>query len=713
MASQLFSPMWYRVADLRPTLRRNAEFHRHVYRGLPCYVLQDHSSGRAHRFTPAAHHFIALMDGKRNVQEIWDLTEESIGDDAPTQEDAIELLSQLHAADLLKADTTPDTRELFRRYESSKLKKLKQRLMSPTSIRIPLIDPDRFLERWMPYVLPLFSGFGLFVWLATVITAVVLTGLHWPELTENVVDRVLTMQNLFLIWLIYPVVKMLHELGHGFAAKRRGCEVHDMGIMLLVFFPMPYVDASASASLPDKYQRILVAAAGIMVEVFLASLGLFLWLAVEPGLVRAVAFNVMLIGGVSTILFNGNPLLRFDGYYILADAVDIPNLASRSQQYIGYLFRYYVIGMKEAASPATSAGERSWLFGYAVGSTIFRLVIMFGIILFVAGKFFVIGIILAIWAATTQVILPVVKKVAFLVGNPELHGHRARAVTISSAIVIGIALLLFVAPFPLHTQTEGVVWAPEKSEIRAESDGVIQKLVAEPNSTVEPGDILLETEDPSLASKVAVLAAELKEAVAEYHSLRSVKQVEADIVQEKISAIEADLALARQRLDDLIVRSPARGIFLVDRPQDLVGQFIRRGDRIGFVADLSQGTVRVAVSQASMGRIRERTESVQILLVERLDEPLTATISREVPAASFSIPSAALGDTGGGSLAVDPSDPSGTTTLEQVFHVELIFDEPVDRLGGRTYVRFDHGMEPLGWQWYRQLRQLFLRRFDV
>jgi putative peptide zinc metalloprotease protein len=72
-----------------------------------------------------------------------------------------------------------------------------------------------------------------------------------------------------------------------------------------------------------------------------------------------------------------------------------------------------------------------------------------------------------------------------------------------------------------------------------------------------------------------------------------------------------------------------------------------------------------------------------------------------------------LGDTGGGSLAVDPSDPSGTTTLEQVFHVELVFDEPVERLGGRSYVRFDHGTEPLGWQWYRQLRQLFLRRFDV
>jgi len=270
-----------------------------------------------------------------------------------------------------------------------------------------------------------------------------------------------------------------------------------------------------------------------------------------------------------------------------------------------------------------------------------------------------------------------------------------------------------VAPFPLHTQTEGVIWAPEQSEIRAESDGVIQRLVAEPNSTVEPGDILLEIEDPLLASKVDVLAAELEEAVAEYHSLRSVKQVEADIVGEKIATIEADLALARQRLDELIIRSPVQGIFLVDRPQDLVGQYIRRGDRIGFVADLAHGTIRVAVTQGSMGRIRERTEGVQVLLVERLDEPLTATISREVPAASYSIPSAVLGDMGGGLLAVDPSDQSGTKTLEQVFHVELIFDEPVERLGGRTYVRFDHGMEPLGWQWYRQLRQLFLRRFDV
>ena len=116
MTTELFSPMWYRVANLRPTLRRNAELHRHQYRGVPTFVLQDHASGRSHRFTPAAHHFLALMDGKRSVQDVWDLTEDALGDEAPTQEEAIELLSRLYAADLLKADTPPDTRELFRRF---------------------------------------------------------------------------------------------------------------------------------------------------------------------------------------------------------------------------------------------------------------------------------------------------------------------------------------------------------------------------------------------------------------------------------------------------------------------------------------------------------------------------------------------------------------------------------------------------------------------
>ena len=713
MSDSLFSPHWYRVAELTPRIRSHAQFRRHHYRGQLWYVLDDRASGRHHRFTPAAYHFIARFDGTQSVQDAWDATTSRLGDDAPTQDESIQLMGQLHAADVLQCDVPPDTEELFNRYQREQRQKWKKRLMNPLAVRIPLVDPDRFLETWLPFVRPFFGWFGFLIWAAIVVTGVVLATTHWKELSAHAASQALSPMNLVLLVIVYPIVKGVHELGHGFATKVWGGEVHEMGIMFLVFMPVPYVDATASASFPEKTKRISVSAAGMMVELGLAALCMFLWMQVEPGIVRDIALNVMLIGGISTLLFNGNPLLRFDGYYILADAIDIPNLATRSKQYLGYLFRRYLCGVRDAESPVVYKGERSWLFGYAIGSTLFRIAVMIGIIIFVAGEFFVIGVILAGWAATTQIIFPVIKSVAFLVENPQLQEHRVRAIGLTGAVLAGLAMLLFVAPFPLYTATEGVVWAPEKSEIRAETDAVIERIVAKPDSIAQSGEVLLEMFDPDLSAKVTVLEAELVAAQAAYQSFRTEKQLEADLVLEEITTIEADLALARERLGELTVRSPTDGFFLVDRSQDLVGRFVRHGDLIGFVADLSTGTVRVAVTQDNMGLIRNRTESVRIRLAEQLDQPLTAKISREMPLATHRIPSAVLGTMGGGLLAVDPSDQSGTTTLDQVFHIELTLDTPVDRLGGRTYVLFDHGSEPIGFQWYRRVRQLLLRQFNV
>ncbi len=163
------------------------------------------------------------------------------------------------------------------------------------------------------------------------LTGVVLAVLHWPELTSDVTDRVLATENVALIMCVYPIVKSLHELGHAYATKVWGGEVHEVGVMLLVFIPVLYVDASASAAFRQKHRRIVVGAAGIMVEMALAAIALIVWIYAAPGLGRTVAFNVILIGGVSTLLFNGNPLLRFDGYYIFSDLIEIPNLAIARQ----------------------------------------------------------------------------------------------------------------------------------------------------------------------------------------------------------------------------------------------------------------------------------------------------------------------------------------------------------------------------------------------
>lgn len=335
----MYSPMWYRVANLKPRLRSHAEVHRHHYRGRLWYVLQDHSSGRYHRLSPAAYYLVAQMDGHRTFQEIWDRAVDFLGDEAPTQDEMIRLAGQLHTSDTLLCDVPPDTLELFSRHRLHEKMKLKQWFWSPLSIRFPLLNPERFLERWQSVARYAFNWFGFFLWLAVVGYAVSLAGVHWGGLTQNLADRVMTPENLFVLWLVYPVVKLVHEFGHAFATKVWGGEVHEMGIMLLVFIPVPYVEASSASAFSDKSKRMIVDAAGIMVELFLAALAMFVWVNVEHGIIHTIAYNVILIGSVSTLLFNGNPLLRFDGYYFLSDAIEIPNLGSRSTNFLGYLFQ--------------------------------------------------------------------------------------------------------------------------------------------------------------------------------------------------------------------------------------------------------------------------------------------------------------------------------------------------------------------------------------
>ena len=292
MGEPFLSSSWYRVAGLRPKLRPHAQIHRHRYRGQAYYVLQDHASGRMHRFTPAAYLFIGRMDGKRTVDAIWSEVVEQLEDDAPTQDEIVQLLSQLHAADILQSDVTPDAGELFERYAKQHTT-FRRNLRNPFAIALPLWDPDAFLERTLPIVGPLFGWTGAVLWLLVVLPAVVLASVHWPELTHNLSDRLFASGNVMLIALVYPVVKALHELGHGYACKARGGEVHQLGIMLLVFFPAPYVDATAATAFNSKWQRAAVGAAGILVEVFLAGLALYAWLLLEPGTTRAIAFNVM------------------------------------------------------------------------------------------------------------------------------------------------------------------------------------------------------------------------------------------------------------------------------------------------------------------------------------------------------------------------------------------------------------------------------------
>jgi putative peptide zinc metalloprotease protein len=714
MTEALFSPSWYRVARLKPRLRGHTRVYRHQYRGELWYVLQDHAKGRYYRFSPDTYEVVGRMDGKLTVQELWERSSEQLGDEGLTQDEVVRLLGQLHASDVLVCDVPPDTEELLRRAQTTARRERLMKLRSPLAIKLPLLDPERFLGWSMGLVRPLFSVFGALLWLAVVGTAVVLAGLHWSELTRNIVDRVLSAENLLVMGLAYPLVKAFHELGHGYAVKVWGGEVHEMGIMFLVFFPVPYVDASAASEFRAKHRRIVVGAAGILVELFLGALALLLWLELEPGPARALAYNVILIGSVSTVLFNGNPLLRYDGYYILSDLLEIPNLARRGTGYLGWLIRRHGFGTDEPR-PQTSRGEPFWFVAYTIAAFFYRAFIYTSIVLFLAGKFFFVGILLATWAVFSMVVLPVVKGTKFVMASPKLRSKRPRAIAVTAVAVAFVALLLFTLPFPWRTRIEGVVWPPEESLVRAKTNGFVSRVVAPPNSRVEAGQLLIECRDPMLAANVRVLGARLEELRSRYDAAHATDLVQAQIVAKERDDVRAELERETERLSELEIVSPVAGRFVVPRAKDLPDRWVTQGELIAFVLDVSRPTVRVVVPQSNVDLVRQRTRRVEVRMVERLDRVIPARIMREVPEAEEQLPSAILGSPGGGEIAIDPTEQSGQKAFEKLFQFDIELDEPVDQVfvGGRVYVRFDHGHESLGLQWYRSLRQLFMRRFNV
>lgn len=713
--TSIFSPSWYRVAALKPRLRSHFEVHRQTFRNEIAYILQDHSTGKFYRFNVNAYDIIGRMNGERTVHEIWEAGIACLGDDSPTQDETIALLGRLHAIDALHVDATADSLEIFRRAQRNKKHRLKKLVRSPFSIRVPLIDPNRALAAMQPFLGPLFTLTGFFIWLLVTGLAVVLAALHWPELSRGGAEQILDPGNLLLLFLIFPLVKACHELGHAVAAKKWGGEVHEMGISLLVFVPVPYVDASAALAIRSKYRRMLVSAAGMMVELFLAALALFVWLNVEPGLVRLSAFNVMLIGGVSTLIFNGNPLLRFDAYYILKDAIEIPNLSSRSSRYLTYLAQRYLLGLSSAESPATRPGERAWLLCYGVASALYRILITITIALFVAGKFFVIGILIAVLGAVTQLVVPLVKAVSFVLFSRSIEQRRLRAVTVTAALAGAVGGIVFLAPVPSSTHAEGVLWLPEQAQVQAGSDGLVTTLLAEPFTPVRSGQPLVALQDALLTARIEVLDAELRELKARHRIAKMDDPVQAGVIHEQIQARQAELDRETERADQLVVKSASDGLFVLRRPKDLPGRFVRQGELIGFVLDDTSMIVRVVVPQDRIGLVRKSVTGVQVKLAESLAKTHPATLTRDVPAAQNRLPSRVLGHAGGGAIAVDPDDEEGLTPIQTVFQFDLTLSEVPGawRIGQRAYVKFDHGRVPLAKQWLQSGRQLFLRRFGV
>jgi putative peptide zinc metalloprotease protein len=248
------------------------------------------------------------------------------------------------------------------------------------------------------------SPLGLGVWIVTLCWAAKLVADN-ADIAFDSAQAVLASDNLFLLYLGLIFVKAFHELGHAAVCHRYGGEVHTMGLMFMIFTPLPYMDATSSWGFRSRWQRAFVGAAGMLAELFVASLAAIYWAVSGTGALHSLAYNIMFVASVSTLLFNANPLLRLDGYYILSDLLDIPNLHIRSTEHLKYLLEHFLFKYSGARPSAKNRREMIELSLYGVLSSIYKVIIFLGITLFVADKWLILGTLLAIVGVVTGVLL--------------------------------------------------------------------------------------------------------------------------------------------------------------------------------------------------------------------------------------------------------------------------------------------------------------------
>lgn len=710
-----FSESWYRVAPLQVKLRMHVRVHRQRFRGENWYILEDPFNNQYFRLRPEAYDFVSRLGPGWTVEEAWRACLKNNPEQAPGQEEVIQLLAQLFQANLIHTEMPADVASLFKRYKRRRQREIQSKLVSFMFTRFPLIDPDGFLKRLLPIVGKFISPLGAMIWVAFVLLGLKNVVEHMPELAEES-RNVLAPGNLFLLYTGIVFLSILHEFGHAFTCRKYGGEVHTMGIMLLVFTPLPYVDTSASWTFRERWQRILVAFAGMISDFFVASIAVLIWANTGPGTLHDLAYNMMFAASVSTLLFNGNPLLRFDGYYILADLLNIPNLYSRAQNQLKYFFEHYLFGVRQTHPVASTREEAAWLSVYGVASTIYRVFLFAAIAFFVGHQFLAAGIILAFFLIIAWGVVPFGKFLHYLSTSPKLDRTRNRAVGISAALIGIPFVLLYFVPFPNGFVAPGVVESREFSYVSPQTEGRVVEVLTSTGSKVEEGTPLVRLENPELEIDLAEARAQLKEARARRQRALEQNSRELGAAKELIAAHQSEIESLNQERENLVIRASRDGFWSAPDLHRSIGQWAERGHSLGILLDDRDFRFSAVISQEEASRLFSgEILDAKIRVAGQSYRKLNVADLVMIPMQQKDLPSASLGYRGGGNVAVAQGDGSGTEASESFFEVRGIVDaSQVESLfhGQRGKIRMTLPSEPLLRQWIRSFQQLVQKHYS-
>ncbi len=684
-------------------LRPDLEVYRHLFRNEPSYVIRDPMTMQSHRFDCADYAIVSHLCADRSLADTFRSLVEA-GRLAQDDEEAFyRFILDLHKLAFLNLPVSNE-KSLYRRYLAKQRARRLQRIKSFLFVRVPLWNPDQFLDRTARFVRPLFTSWFFAVWLGLLALAGSLVWTNWRELVQPA-HEILGTGNLPIMLVSLVLLKVVHEFGHAYACKLRGGAVPEMGVFLIVFTPFAYVDATSSWGFVKRRDRLVVSLAGVYAESIVAILALLVWATTGSSLVRVIAHNVVLLASVVTVVLNINPLMRFDGYYVLSDALEVPNLRERADARLRAALKWLAFGL-----PGQGAGESramaTFLVIFGVCAGLYRAVLVLSISLLVTTKAFLLGMAIAVFYVGGQLLQLLRKLTGYLWTAEETAPFRRRAVALSALLLVGLPLGVGLVPLRGRVLTSGQIVRAEEHVLRAERAGFVEHVAVEPGARVASGDLLVKLANPEI--RHGLVEAEAKEAMSRIRSraLRTEQPGRAEAETRLARVHAAEVARRRQELAQLAHHAPGAGVVLGVLPASEEGRFVQAGEPVATVG-WGAWQVRALLTADELAAASPQVgEEVDVRSSSDPGRTLRGEVLRVAPSGSRSIDIPSLTHLGGGAIPVA----EGELEADQPYFEVTIAVAADDLHDGMTaQVRLAGSREPLAVSTLRRLLRVVNR----
>jgi putative peptide zinc metalloprotease protein len=450
------------------------------------------------------------------------------------------------------------------------------------------------------------------------------------------------------------------------------------------------------------------------VELFVAAVAVKIWAEGADGVTSRVAYNVAITASVGALLFNLNPLLRFDGYHILCDLLETPNLQGRSQALISWWVNKRVFRIDPGPIPTTSRREQIGFTAYFFTSWTYRFLLMIGILIFVSKQFLIVGLVLSLIFGVIWGLLPFLKGLRYVCFSPKLMNRRMRAIGIVALFLSTIVAFLAFFPMPYYFRSDGIVRSSDFQNVYTSSPGKISELVTPSGTMVEADQVLLLLTNEELEQEGELIRIERERGNLLIREARNKQGIELAGLEAFLKALDSREAALKDQLENLVVRAPVSGRWISNDLHEVMNSVVPRGQTLGMVRGEEGYVFTAVVHQRDAGRLSLadcelmiRGQEGPTLMLKGLDA---------IPAGQSDLPSAALGVAGGGSMGVAVNDRAGNQSTEPYFQVRgsiEIADGVIPQHGQRGVARFPLPKTPLLSQWSHAARQFFQREYQL